>query len=347
MDYIDISKHQGEMDFAKSRAAGVEGIILRAQYGAGEDTRFQENYAAAIAAGYPDAGVYVFTTAHYGETATFKSAQTAALEELAALRSLLTGKNIRFAALDLELESGRTTALTRQELTDFANWYCAQLQAAGFEALVYCSIAWLYERLIPAQLEAALWIAYYYSGYQLNQTDAVFPTTRYGKMMTAVKDKIRLWQYSSKGSGALLGAQSAYVDLNFSYLPQKTDKPESAPLTNSPAAPAKESAAEKPALYTVKAGDTLSAIAAAYKTTVAALAARNAIKNPNLIFKGQKLKLPAAKAAVQPKTYTVKKGDTLSAIAAATGVSVTLLVRRNAIKNPDLIFAGQMLKLNE
>ena len=43
--------------------------------------------------------------------------------------------------------------------------------------------------------------------------------------------------------------------------------------------------------YTVKSGDTLSAIAAKYATTVKAIAAENGIKNVNLIYVGQKLKI--------------------------------------------------------
>lgn len=43
--------------------------------------------------------------------------------------------------------------------------------------------------------------------------------------------------------------------------------------------------------YTVKSGDTLTAIASKYKTTVAKIAADNNIKNVNLIYVGQKIKI--------------------------------------------------------
>lgn len=46
------------------------------------------------------------------------------------------------------------------------------------------------------------------------------------------------------------------------------------------------------------------------------------------------------------KTYIVKQGDTLTAIARKTGVSVHTLVTANNIKNPDLIHVGQVLNLS-
>ncbi|QAT64738.1 LysM peptidoglycan-binding domain-containing protein [Bacillus glycinifermentans] len=54
-----------------------------------------------------------------------------------------------------------------------------------------------------------------------------------------------------------------------------------------------------------------------------------------------------AKPASKPsgKTYTVKKGDTLSEIAVKTGVSVAKLQSYNGIKNPNKIMVGQVLKL--
>lgn len=45
--------------------------------------------------------------------------------------------------------------------------------------------------------------------------------------------------------------------------------------------------------HTVKKGDTLSKIALKYNTTVEALVASNGIKNPNMIFVGQILKIPS------------------------------------------------------
>lgn len=47
----------------------------------------------------------------------------------------------------------------------------------------------------------------------------------------------------------------------------------------------------------------------------------------------------------EPDTYTVKSGDTLTSIAAKYGTSVAALVRLNDIKNKNLIYVGQVLKI--
>ena len=94
--------------------------------------------------------------------------------------------------------------------------------------------------------------------------------------------------------------------------------------------------------YTVKKGDTLTAIAATYGTTVDQLVKWNKIPNRDLIKIGQRL-IVAKSQSPQETYYTVKKGDTLTAIAATYGTTVDQLVKWNRIANPDLIQIGQRL----
>lgn len=107
-------------------------------------------------------------------------------------------------------------------------------------------------------------------------------------------------------------------------------------------------------LYTIRSGDTLSSIAARYRTTVAALAQANGIANPNVIYAGRTLRIPDGFSATPAspvnlsggggaQTYTVRPGDTLSGIAQRFGTTVGALASRNGIANPNLIFVGQRL----
>jgi LysM repeat protein len=107
-------------------------------------------------------------------------------------------------------------------------------------------------------------------------------------------------------------------------------------------------------VYTVKAGDTLSAIAARYGTTVAAIAAANGVRNVNFIYVGQKLVIPGAVAGDPPpatgtpttyRTHTVRRGETLAMIAARYGTTVSAIARLNGIRNVNLIYVGQRLRI--
>lgn len=92
--------------------------------------------------------------------------------------------------------------------------------------------------------------------------------------------------------------------------------------------------------YIVKKGDTLSGIANKFKTTYQKIAKDNNIKNPNLIVPGQRLNIITVSTV---KTYTVKKGDTLSGIASKYKTTYQKIAKDNNIKNPNLIVPGQKL----
>lgn len=104
--------------------------------------------------------------------------------------------------------------------------------------------------------------------------------------------------------------------------------------------------------YIVQAGDTLSAIARRFGTTVQELVRLNNLANPDLLSLGQQLIVPATGAAPatggtagsgQGQTYIVQSGDTLLSIARRFGVTVAQLQAANNIANPDRIYPGQVL----
>ncbi len=100
--------------------------------------------------------------------------------------------------------------------------------------------------------------------------------------------------------------------------------------------------------YTIRSGDTLSAIAARYRTSVSALAQANGIRNPNLIHAGRKLTIPGgapSNSGGGGGTYTVKRGDTLGAIAGRYRTTVSAIAQANNIRNVNLIHVGQKLRI--
>lgn len=96
--------------------------------------------------------------------------------------------------------------------------------------------------------------------------------------------------------------------------------------------------------YTVQSGDTLSSIAAKFGTNYQALASLNGISNPNLIYVGQVLRVNGS-ASTGSVYYTVRAGDSLSAIASRYGTSYQSIAALNGLSNPNLIYAGQTLKI--
>ena len=150
-------------------------------------------------------------------------------------------------------------------------------------------------------------------------------------------------------------------------------------LSGSAAAPAAPSAAPAPAApaaptgatYTVKAGDTLGAIAARHNVGLADVFAWNNLNMRSIIHPGQKIKVGAGGAAPAPAapvsgglastsapaaptpaapapapgSYTVKAGDTLSAIASRHGVKLSELLSANRLSMTSVIYPGNKLAI--
>ncbi len=155
-------------------------------------------------------------------------------------------------------------------------------------------------------------------------------------------------------------------------------------LSGSPSAPAPAPAAPAPAApanaggsYTVKAGDTLSGIAARHNVSLSDVFSWNGLNMRSIIYPGQKVKVgageaaspapaapaPAAPAApalaLQPASapaapapapapagaYTIKAGDTLSAIASRHGVKLSDLLAANQLSMTAVIYPGNKLAI--
>lgn len=116
-------------------------------------------------------------------------------------------------------------------------------------------------------------------------------------------------------------------------------------------------ASSRSSVHVVRAGDTVWDLAQRYDCTVESIIAANDLDSRAVIHVDQRLTIPGAqgKSSAAPKAstasatatsrYTVKAGDTLSAIATRYGTSVSALASKNNIADPALIRVGQVLAI--
>ena len=217
------------------------------------------------------------------------------------------------------------------------------IERTGIKPLIY-SMASRYAQVaaVAKRLDCGLWIAEY---ADMNPTGYQAHPWREGAYACAIR------QYASTGR---LNGWGGDLDLNIAYMTREQwakyvnpgGKPAAAPAKPAPA-PAKPAPAPKPAgrTYTVQAGDTLSGIAAKLGVPTSAISGYRS-GNPNLIYPGEVLKINGGNTAPKPagRTYTVRAGDNLSAIASRYGTTYQALAAKNGIANPNLIYPGQVLK---
>lgn len=199
---IDVSEHQGEIDWAAVAADGVEFAIIRAGYrGYGEagtlreDQWFRANMDGALAAGIP-VGVYFFSQALNAEEAA---------EEAAFLLELLEPYGPDALALpvyfdweDITHDTARTNGLDGETITDCALAFTEAVAAAGYTAGVYAYRYLGYFQYDLARLAGlSLWIG----------AVGDWPDFYYAH---------DVWQYSTEGSVAGIEGN---VDLDFRFEP--------------------------------------------------------------------------------------------------------------------------------
>lgn len=192
---IDVSKWQKDIDWEAVAASGVRFAIIRCGYRGSstgclvEDPYFLRNIQGAKDAGI-EVGVYFFTQAVN---------EVEAVEEASMVVSLCRDYELDYPVfIDTEGAggNGRADQLNAAERTAVCRAFCTTIQNAGYQAGVYSSRNWFYERLEDEKLqEFVLWDAEY--------REAPLYTGNYS-----------IWQYTSNGH---IDGINTRVDLNLSY----------------------------------------------------------------------------------------------------------------------------------
>lgn len=203
---IDVSYHNGTLDWSTIKAAGVDFAILRAAYrGYGtegtlvRDAKFAEYMQGAMSQGIP-VGAYIYSQA-------ITTAE--AVQEANYILNIVRGYSldlpivfdyefagVKTGRLDSAWSSGK---LNKSKMTDIALAFCDTIKNAGYDAMVYANKTFLSKNLDHEVIENAgydVWLAHY--------------TTN-----TNYAGDYKIWQYTS--SGKIPGIEGKRFDCNFMY----------------------------------------------------------------------------------------------------------------------------------
>lgn len=311
---IDVSVYQGNINWDMTKK-DIDFAIVRCGFGGNvttQDDRMWETNATACERLKIPYGTYLYSYARSVEEA---------INEADHVLRLIKNKKLEYPIYyDVE-ENDYINQVSNEQLVKQCIAFCDRIEKAGYYVGIYSSRYFLETRLNSNSLDRFdKWVA------EWN------PEPTYNK-------SFGMWQYTNN---AKVSGIEGRVDANIAYLDYPTI------IRNSGLNHLEEEIDPKPEperkTYIVKAGDNLSTIAQTYNTTVTRLVELNNIKNPNLIYPGQVLKLPTN--TLEPTIYIVQRGDNLSKIAKKYNTTWKKIYNRNKSvigKNPNRIYAGQKL----
>ena len=191
---IDVSEHQGRIDWNAVKASGIDFAILRVGFGAPSwggrvDYQFNRNISECERLGIPY-GVYIYSYA-------FDNQQAA--DEASMVINCLSGHNPRLPVYyDLEdnsiIANGRQTGIASR-----AQVFCNRISAAGYEPGIYANLNWFNNIL----------------------TDSVFKSSSWDHWIAQYNSKCdyignySIWQYKSNGK---VPGINGNVDMNYAYV---------------------------------------------------------------------------------------------------------------------------------
>lgn len=177
---IDVSSHNGEIDWNKVKESGVDGAMIRLGYrGYGdamivEDDYFQQNIAGAKDAGLK-VGVYFFSQATTADEA---------IEEAEFVMDKIWGRGVTLPiAFDMEPFMGNERFLNHdvKAKTEMADAYLSVIHKFGYEPILYGNPTWLTNDVDISKLtQYPIWLAHY-------------------TFSTEWPYDFRMWQFTSQG----------------------------------------------------------------------------------------------------------------------------------------------------
>ena len=193
---IDVSRYQGEIDWAAVKDAGVEFAMLRLGYrgySTGKivtDAYFETNLQGALENGI-EVGVYFFSQAITVEEG---------LEEAKLVLDTLQGRELDFPVVfdqeEIYEADARTDNLDPSTASDIAVAFCDAVKDGGYNPMIYANTRWFVSQMDFSRLDGySKWLAQYYR-------TPFFPY------------QFQIWQYTS--SGSVDGIQGN-VDLNLCF----------------------------------------------------------------------------------------------------------------------------------
>ncbi len=203
---VDLSKHNGTVDFAKMKKAGVKYVILRAGYRGwadegtlNKDSKFEEYIKAASKQGL-SIGIYF-----YSQAITTSEAKAEADYTVNVIKNCKKHINlpVAFDYEFAEVEKGRFDSawrkgtLDKTKCTSIAKAFCKEIKAKGYQPMIYANKSFLSEVLDGKTLGKTypIWLANYAT-------------------KTTYDGSFYIWQFSSTGK---IDGVSGNVDSNFLY----------------------------------------------------------------------------------------------------------------------------------
>ena len=325
---IDVSTWNGNIDWDKVYKSGVRYAMIRSSFGIENpnqvDNKFVRNITNAQRAGVK-CGVY-----HYSYAQSVAEAQKEAEFCLKTIKNYKIDLPVAF-----DIEDSSQTHLGKDTLTSIVIAFCDKIKSAGYTPMLYCNPNWLNNYLHKNKLlgKYDLWLAHW--------------------GVSAPSYNCAIWQYSENGS---VPGISGSVDMNWIYKDYISTKPATTKPVTKPSNVKKTDYSVK---VTAQAGLNVRKGAGTNYNIITALKCGTVVtvskvsgnwgyvgKYGGWICLDYTAKVGTTSTVKSDKVYyTVKSGDTLSYIAYRYNTTVDKLVSLNNIKNRDLIYVGQKIRV--